>query len=274
MRADLHIHTTASDGAWSPEQVVRGAVDGRLDVVAVADHDTTVGVRPAIRASEGSTLTIVPALELSTSRDGRELHVLAYFVDLDASVLRRYEERARSSRLARMRTMVARLTEAGVPVDMDAVLASAGGESGVVGRPHLAAALVRAGHVSSIAEAFDRYIGDGLPAFEPTAMMDPVAAVELARECGGVAVWAHPPGDLVDKVLPDLVRAGLRGLETYRPQSHPQQIRRLEGIARTAGLFTTGGSDWHSPERNEPLGAFHVSGEGLARFLEEGGLSS
>jgi predicted metal-dependent phosphoesterase TrpH len=272
VRADLHIHTTASDGSWAPEAVVRGALLGELDLVAIADHDTTLSVRPAIQAAQGTPLHVVPALELSTSRQARELHILAYFIDLDAPPLRRHEERARTSRLLRMETMVARLKQAGVGVEMEAVLSAAGGDHGVVGRPHLALALVRAGLVGSIEEAFDLYIGDRLPAFEPTALLDPVEGIALAGACGGIAVWAHPPGDLVDGLLPELVRAGLRGLETYRPQSQPQQVRRLEGVARSAGLLTTGGSDWHSPERNEPLGTFHVAGSRIGRFLEAGGL--
>jgi hypothetical protein len=272
MRVDLHVHTTASDGAWTPEEVVLGAAAGRLDVIAVADHDTTVGVPVAARAAEGTPVRVIPAIELSTTRQGRELHILGYFIDLNAPPLRRHQERARTARLARMETMIGKLREAGVEVEMAAVLAAAGGDLGVVGRPHLAAALVGAGYAGSIGEAFDLYIGDGLPAFEPTALLDPVAGVSLAAEAGGIPVWAHPPGDLVDALLPELVRAGLRGLETYRPQSLPQQVKRLEGVARSAGLFTTGGSDWHSLERNEPLGAFYLESDRVSAFLRAGGL--
>jgi predicted metal-dependent phosphoesterase TrpH len=272
MGVDLHIHTTASDGAWTPEEVVQGALAGALDVIAVSDHDTTLGSTRATAASRETSLRVIPAIELSTSRQGRELHILGYFVDVESTARRAHEARARTVRLTRMQKMVDRLNEAGVPVQMEAVLAAAGGDSGVVGRPHLAEALVGAGHAVSIADAFDRYIADGLPAFVPTALMEPVEGVRLAIAAGGLAVWAHPPGDLIDAVLPELVRAGLRGLETYRPQSLAQQIRRLEGVARSAGLFTTGGSDWHSLERNEPLGAFSVATERVQGFLEAGGL--
>jgi predicted metal-dependent phosphoesterase TrpH len=272
MGVDLHIHTTASDGAWTPEEVVHGAIAGALDVIAVSDHDTTLGSARATTASRGTALRVIPAIELSTSRQGRELHILGYFIDIEAAPLRAHQERARTVRLTRMQKMVDRLNEAGVHVQMDAVLAAAGGDSGVVARPHLAQALVRAGHAVSIADAFDRYIADGLPAFVPTALMDPSEGVRLALASGGIPVWAHPPGDLVDTLLPELVRAGLRGLETYRPQSLAQQIRRLEGVARSAGLFTTGGSDWHSLERNEPLGAFSVPTDRVQGFLEAGGL--
>jgi predicted metal-dependent phosphoesterase TrpH len=171
-----------------------------------------------------------------------------------------------------METMVARLRRAGLNVTVEAVLAAAAEAPTAVGRPHLARALVAAGEVASIDEAFDRYIGDGLPAFEPTAMLDPVAGVELTVAAGGLAVWAHPPWDLIDALLPELVRAGLHGLEAYRPLSTGEQIRRLETVARSAGLVTTGGSDWHSPERNGPLGSFFLSSDRIARFLEAVGI--
>jgi predicted metal-dependent phosphoesterase TrpH len=272
MRADLHVHTTASDGAWTPEQVVQAASQGGLDLIAVTDHDTIEGVASAQAQAGKSGIRVLPAIELSTTRNGRELHVLAFMVDVDAPALRAYEQRARGGRLARMEVMVARLRGAGLNVTMEAVLSAAATTPASVGRPHLAQALVTAGEVRSLDEAFERYIGDGLPAFEPTALLDPVAGIELARAAGGFAVWAHPPGDLLDPLLPELVRAGLRGLEAYRPLSTGEQIRRLERIARSAGLLATGGSDWHSPERNGRLGSFYLGAERISAFLEAAGV--
>jgi predicted metal-dependent phosphoesterase TrpH len=271
MRADLHVHTTASDGAWSPEQVVLGAAQGGLDLIAIADHDSAAGIARASAQASTSGIRVLPAVELSTTRFRRELHVLAYMVDLTAPELRRHEERAQRSRMARMEVMIGRLQKAGVQVTMESVLAAAGETPAAVGRPHLARALVASGAVGSIDEAFDRYLGDGLPAFEPTAFLEPVGAVELARACGGMAVWAHPPMDLIDALLPELVRAGLRGIEVYRPLSTSEQIKRAESVAKSAGLFTTGGSDWHSLERNGPLGSFYLTEDRIARFLEAAG---
>jgi 3',5'-nucleoside bisphosphate phosphatase len=272
MRADLHVHTTASDGAWTPEQVVRGAAEGGLDLIAIADHDSTAGIVRATEHAGTTGVRVLPAIELSTTHKGRELHMLAYMVDLGAPELQKHEERAHGARLARMETMVARLQKAGVSVDMAAVLSAAGETPASVGRPHLARALVESGQVGSIDEAFDRYLADGLPFFEPTAFLDPVGAIELARACGGLPVWAHPPMDLVDGLLPDLVRAGMRGIEAYRPLSTGEQIRRSESVAKSAGLFPTGGSDWHSLERNGPLGSFFLSEQRLARFLQAAAL--
>jgi 3',5'-nucleoside bisphosphate phosphatase len=265
---DLHVHTTASDGSWGPTQVARGAKEGGLDAFAIADHDTTAGVVEAASAAEG--LRIIPAVELSTTRDGRELHVLAYFIDPDATCLRNHEKFASEARTERMRTMLARLERLGIHIDLEAVLEIAGAGGRVLGRPHLARAIVNAGHADTIEEAFGRYIGDGLPAFEPTALMDPIDAVKLAHDAGGFAVWAHPPSDMIDSVLPGVVKAGLKGIEVYRPLSTPEQIKRLEGISKSAGLLRTGGSDWHSPERNGRLGDFAVTQERLSAFLEAG----
>jgi predicted metal-dependent phosphoesterase TrpH len=271
MRLDLHIHTTASDGAWSPAAVARGAA-GRLDVIAITDHDTVAGVDAARRAVEGLPLHIIPAVELSSTHRGRDVHVLGYFVDPEAPPLRAHEALAEVGRERRMAEMIDRLREQGVHVEMEAVLAAAGPERGSIGRPHLARALVQAGHAQSIPDAFDRLIGDAHAAFVPTALLDPAGAVDVIRAAGGIAVWAHPPVDLIDELLPGLVRAGLRGLEVYRPRVDVAQMGRLERTARSAGLVVTGGSDWHTPDAGSALGDFHVTGDELTRFLEEGGM--
>ena len=271
MRLDLHIHTTASDGAWSPSAVARAAA-GRLDVIAVTDHDTTAGIAAARAAAQGLPLQIIPGTELSSTYKGRDIHVLGYFVDPEAKALREHAARAETGRERRMEGMIQRLRGQGVNVDMEAVLAAAGPDRGSIGRPHLAKVLVEAGHATSIPDAFDRWIGDAHPAFLPTALLEPPAAVEVVKAAGGIPVWAHPPLDVLDTLLPPLVRAGLRGLEVYRPRADPQQMATLERTARSAGLVVTGGSDWHSPNAGSALGDFHVTSDELSRFLEEGGM--
>ena len=271
MRLDLHIHTTASDGAWSPAAVARGAA-GKLDVIAITDHDTVAGVDAARRSAEGLPLHVIPAVELSSTYRGRDIHVLGYFVDLDAPALRAHEAHAEQARERRMVEMIGRLGAQGIHVRMEAVLAVAGPERGSLGRPHLAKALVESGHAFSVSDAFDRFIGDGHAAFVPTALVDPPGAVGIVRDAGGIAVWAHPPTDLVDTLLPGLVRAGLRGIEVYRPRIDAEQMGRLERTARSSGLVVTGGSDWHTPDAGSELGDFHVTGDELSRFLEEGGM--
>lgn len=272
MRLDLHIHTVASDGAWSPEAVVEGAVAGRLDVIAITDHDTTDGVGPAKAAAAGRNLEVVAGAELSSTWEGRELHVLGYFLDPEAPALVRHRTRARVLRRTRLERMVGRLAKVGVHVEMEAVVRAAGPDTSVLARPHLARALVEAGYVASVPEAFDRYLADHHPAFLPTALQDPTEAIEVILESGGIPVWAHPPLELLDTVLPALVRAGLRGLEVLRPRTSPRVRKRLLAAAAGAGLLVTGGSDWHDPDRGDPLGAFWVTGEEVAELLEEGGL--
>jgi predicted metal-dependent phosphoesterase TrpH len=271
MRLDLHVHTTASDGVWSPAAVAHHAV-GRLDVIAITDHDTVAGIDRARRAAEGQPLHVIPAVELSSTFNGRDVHVLGYFVDPEAPALLDHETRAMGARERRMEEMIGRLREQGIEVDMDAVLHAAGPERGSIGRPHLARVLVAEGHARNVPDAFDRWIGDAHRAFVSTALLDPAGAVAVVRAAGGIAVWAHPPADLIDVLLPSLVKSGLRGLEVYRPRVSPRRVVRLEGIARTAGLVVTGGSDWHTPEAGSDLGDFHVTGEELAPFLEEGGM--
>lgn len=272
MRLDLHVHTTASDGSLSPEAVVDRAVAGGLHVLGIADHDTAAGSRAA-RASVGRRpIQVVPAIELSTTRGREELHVLGYFLDLDAPALRAHEERSGRRRRERLREIVDRLARQGVEVEFEAVLRLAGDEVGSLGRPHLARALVEAGHVATIPEAFDRFIGDHAPAFVPTALLDPAAGVRVILESGGIPVWAHPPMESVEAMLPELVAAGLRGLEVYRPFNAPAQVRRLKTLARRHDLLLSGGSDFHDPDRGAELGAFFVTDREVAGLLEAGGL--
>lgn len=269
MRIDLHLHSTASDGTLSPAVLVDAAVSARLDLIALSDHDTVGGVEGAMAAARGRPVEVIPALEVSSTFGNREIHILGYDVDPTETRLARHAVRAADLRAERIRRMTVLLGEQGIEVTMEAVVEAAGPEAYALGRPHLARALVAAGHVGSVPEAFDRYIGDGHPAFLPTRLVNPEEAVGLIRDAGGTAVWAHPPQDLVDELLPALVGAGLRGLEIYRPRAGADRMLRLEHVARTAGLLRTGGSDWHGVENNGPLGAFWVTEEEVGGFLDE-----
>jgi predicted metal-dependent phosphoesterase TrpH len=271
VRVDLHIHSTASDGAWSPEAVVRGAGAGQLNVIALADHDTVSGFAAADAVGNAIGVRVVPALEVSSTYQNVDIHVLGYFVDPDAPSLAAHTERAGRRRQERMREMLERLAAQGIQVGYTAVEEAAGPARDVIGRPHLARALVAAGHATSIHDAFDRLIGDRHPAFVPTELLDPVGAVEVVKSAGGIPVWAHPPAALLDELLPRLTRAGLGGLEVWRPRNHRPEIDRYEGTCRTSGLLMSGGSDWHSPDGGTALGDFAVNGENIAPLLAAGG---
>jgi hypothetical protein len=160
----------------------------------------------------------------------------------------------------------------GVHVTFADVEAAAGPDVVNLGRPHLAKALVAAGHVSSVTEAFNTLIGDQHHAFVPTRLLDPTEAVALVLRAGGIPVWAHPPGDLLDALLPTLIRSGLRGLEVYRPTNSRTDVVRLEGICRSTGLLVSGGSDWHTPDSGVALGAFHVTADEIECLLAAGGM--
>jgi len=272
MRLDLHIHTTASDGDLPPQDVLARCEAARLDVIALADHDTTAGVRRLNRLGVQGPIQVVPALEVSSTMDQRELHFLGFFVDPYADVVFRHEERAIRLREKRMQGMIQRLGDQGIEVTLEAVAAVAGPDRTALSRPHLARALVGAGYVTTVPEAFDRYIGDGHPAFLPTSLLSPEEAIELILDAGGIPVWAHPPEDRVESLLPRLVQAGLRGLEVYRPRHPARYTLRLEGLCRAWKLVVTGGSDWHGPDRGAELGDFFVTAEEVSALLEEGGM--
>jgi predicted metal-dependent phosphoesterase TrpH len=272
VRLDLHIHSSASDGAWSPEAVVRGAAAGQLDVIALADHDTISGFAAAERLGKEIDVHVVPALEVSSTYRDIDIHVLGYFVDPAAPPLAALTERARRRRQQRMHEMIERLRAQAIYVTFASVEEAAGPAGDVIGRPHLAKALVAAGHATSIHDAFDRLIGDRHPAFVPTELFDPAGAVEVVKSAGGIPVWAHPPAALMDELLPQLMRAGLRGLEVWRPRNQRPDIERYEAICRSSGLLMSGGSDWHSPDGGTALGDFAVSGENVEALLAAGGI--
>jgi 3',5'-nucleoside bisphosphate phosphatase len=270
LRIDLHIHSTASDGSLPPAALAHAARAGGLHVIAVADHDTIAGVSVARQAAEG-LIHVIPALELSTHHDAGELHMLGYYVDLQDEKLLSFSSRASTRREERMRDMIHRLGEVGVHVKFEDVLAAAGPRPESIGRPHLARALVQRGHVPTVAEAFDRYIGDDGPAFVATRMLSPAEAIELIHAAGGTAVWAHPRSDVLEPMLPALVEQGLDGLECYRPRVGPAEADRILALAARHQLVVTGGSDWHG-DWHGPLGSFFVEREDVAAFLEIGGI--
>ncbi len=271
MRIDLHIHTTASDGAWTPEAVVGGAIRGGLDIIAVTDHDTVAAVRSAQRSASELGLSILTGIEVSSTHEGRDVHILGYGLDLGDPALVGYCARASTGRADRMREMLSRLANLGIQVDFSEVVEAAGPDFVNIGRPHLARVLVARGFASSIPNAFDTLIGDGLPAFVPTGLLSPLGAVDLIRAAGGLPIWAHPPASLLDGLLPPLVSHGLRGLEAYRPGHSSGDVSRLEELCHSQGLVATGGSDWHTPDAGSVLGDFAVSSEQVGAFLDEVG---
>jgi predicted metal-dependent phosphoesterase TrpH len=243
MRADLHAHTTASDGSLSPSALVGLARDVGLDVLAVTDHDSVAGIPEALAAARGTPVRLVPAVELSAVWEGRDVHVLGYFVDFEDRVLLRHLIDLREARLRRAETIVASLTDAGYNIDIQDVLALAAG--GSVGRSHVARALVNQGHAATVSDAFTRFLGRGCPFYVPKDVRSPVEVLDVVQSAGGVPVLAHPGVTKVDALITPLVVAGLGGIEAYHAEHTAEQRAHYAWLARSLGLVATGGSDYH-----------------------------
>lgn len=250
-RVDLHIHSTASDGVYSPSEVVRLALEAGLTVMALTDHDTLSGVGEASRAAAGTGLEVIPGVEINSEGDWGDLHLLGYFVDVENGPLQERLQVVRDARLGRAYAMVKRLAEMGMLLEWERVLELASGES--VGRPHVARALLERGYVQTQQEAFDRYISNDGPAYVSRLRLTPPEVIHLVLEAGGVPVLAHPAhsGPAIVAHIPELVTYGLRGLEVYYPHHMPRDILTLLRLCRRHNLFATGGSDFHGVHHGE-----------------------
>lgn len=261
---DLHTHSTASDGVLAPAALVELAGARGLRVLALTDHDTTAGVAEATAAARARGLRLIPGVELSTHVEVGEVHVLGYFVDPAHPGLAAALARFRDAREGRARQIVERLGAAGVPIRYERVLRFAG--EGAIGRPHIARALIEAGHAVSISDAFDRYLARGRPGYVERYRLTPPEAVRLIRTAGGVPVLAHPhSADNLEALLPALVATGLGGLECYYGDYDDLRKQELLALARRYDLVPTGGTDFHGPGIHQrPLGGTPVPLESVA----------
>jgi len=243
---DLHSHTTASDGTLAPRELVRLAARHGVRVLAVTDHDSTSGVREAIdEARSLASLEIVPGLEINCDVPGAEIHVLGYCVDWEAPWFQEFLGAQREERRQRVYRIAERLAELGMPIEPDAVFALV--KEGSAGRPHVAQAMVDRGYVKSIREAFDRYLSLNGPANVPRRRLTPAEAVRIIRRARGVPVLAHPGLANRDELIPELVDAGLLGIEAFYPEHSSGQITMYREMCARLGLVATGGSDFHGP---------------------------
>jgi predicted metal-dependent phosphoesterase TrpH len=270
MKVDLHLHTTASDGSLSPSAVVWAARAGGLDVIAITDHDTCAGVAEATAALPDA-LHVVAGVELSTTLEGSELHILGYFIDPNNAELLAHAEQAVIARRIRVERMLDMLRKYSIHVTLEEVLESAEGSTRILGRPHVARALQKKGYVQTPAEAFDRFLGDAGPCFLPTELLNPAAAISMIKQAGGVALWAHPRADILERELPRLVDWGIDGLECFRPRATIDDIATIQRYAAASNLLVSGGSDWHGTWHGR-LGDFYVDGAEISRLLEVGGI--
>ena len=243
---DLHSHTTASDGTLGPAELVREAVRRGVRVLAVTDHDSTEGLAEAMaEAARHPPLQIVPGIEINCDIEGAEIHILGYCMDYEVAWFRDFCHRQREERRARVHRMADRLAELGMPIDPEAVFAIV--REGSAGRPHVAQVMVDHGYVKSVREAFDRFLSANGPANVPRKRFTPVEAVRIIRRARGVPVLAHPGLANRDELIPELVEAGLMGIETFYPEHSAGQITAYRGMCMRLGLIATGGSDFHGP---------------------------
>ncbi len=268
---DLHTHSTASDGIYSPTELLQRAHEVGLRVLALTDHDSTAGLDEASEAALHLAIDFIPGIEINTDVGQDEIHVLGYYLEYQRPEFQAILRVLRDSRIHRGQRMVELLNQQGVNITWERVRQIA---QGAVGRPHVARALLEAGYVQSIGEAFDKYIGKGCPAYVPRYKLMPVDAIRLIRSANGLPVMAHPitvPGlDELRKWLPELVTEGLVGLETYYGPYTPEQVQELHELADQYHLIPTGGTDFHGPGIHPtPLGGRFVPFEAVERLKAE-----
>ncbi len=266
-KIDLHSHSLASDGELDAAEVAARARAGGLSVWALSDHDTVAGLQRAAAAAERHGLRFVPGIELSAFLAAREIHVLGHFVDPDHPALRRFEDTLAEHRRDRMERIVEKLGALNVRVRVEDIERWSGGKT--IGRPHVARAIMEAGFVGSIKEAFDRFLADGKPAFVPRFRLEVAEAVSLVHGAGGTATIAHPGvSRLGTKEIERLRAAGVDGLEVHHADQDPGMRERLLRVAERLDMVPTAGSDYHgenvSPDRR--FGDVTMPAEDLARL--------
>jgi len=262
MKIDLHMHTTYSDGAFSPTELVLKAKEVGLDVISITDHDSVNGLKEAMAVGKEIGIEVIPGLEISTDLDEKEIHLLAYFIDIDNDELQKYLSFFRDERLYRAKRIVQKLRNLGFSITIDDVIDHA--QNSAIGRPHIAYAMVNLGLINNYYEAFEKYIGDYGPAFERKIHVSPQSATKLISDAGGLSFIAHP-GYMKESILTDLIKAGIDGIEVIHPGHSENQINFYRGIVNQYCLLEAGGSDFHGGKKEDgnSLGKYLISPNNL-----------
>jgi predicted metal-dependent phosphoesterase TrpH len=243
---DLHMHTTASDGRSSPEDLVRRAYDAGIRTMSVTDHDTMAAFRQAEQAAASLGMTVIPGIEITSVHRGKDVHVLAYFLSESAPGLQDLLTSQRKQRVDRAVEIARRLAGLGAPIDVQPFIEAAAAPGGkAIARPQIAQALIVAGHVASVAEAFDKYLGEDSPAYVPHTGASPAEVVALVTAGGGIASLAHPGYRPQDEIIPGLIEGGLEAIEVFHSSHDTEAQARYLEIATRHNLLVTGGSDYH-----------------------------
>ena len=247
MYADLHIHTAYSDGSFLPATIIRHAVKNNLKIISITDHDSVDGIAASIEEGEKSYVEVIPGIEISTTVDTGEIHILGYFIDYEDEYFVKNLKRIQEIRLKRMSVMVDKLNRLMIDIDLNELIEYAASSS--IGRLHLAHFLKKKGIVGSAYEAFDRYIGSGKPAYEKMNALSPEEGIELISNAGGIPVLSHPGLTRRDDLIDEMIHAGLRGLEVYHSGHSEEDTNRYFQMTRDKGLLVTGGSDCHGEKK-------------------------
>jgi len=247
-KVDLHTHTTHSDGANTPEELIKKAKAAGIDVLSITDHDNINGIKEAIRIGKSYGIEIIPGVEISSEISNREIHILGYFFDIENQELEHYLNFFRTERVKRAGRIVNKLKSFGFNITLEDVLEKA--KNSAVGRPHIAQVMLEKGIVSSYYEAFNKYIGNGSPAHEKKVHLSPQSAFRIINDAGGLSFIAHP-GNLQESLLKDLIESGVDGIEVTHPSHSPQQRKFYKGIVNSYFLLESGGSDYHGGKRED-----------------------
>ena len=266
---DLHLHTTASDGRCSPRELVEQAAAAGLSVIAATDHDTTASVEEVRLLAAQRGIESIAGIEITAIEDGRDIHVLGYFLNSGDAQFFEFLARQRRTRVDRVHAIAARLAELGMPVDLRQVLEAAGQQTArAIGRPQVARAMVDAGHVATTHEAFDKWLGREQPAFVPRSGPSPETVIATIHRATGLASLAHPGRTLIDDRIPALRDAGLDALEVYHSDHDAATAARYRLLADELGLLMTGGSDYHGdPAHGVSIGTSTLPPSAWERLL-------
>jgi len=255
--ADLHVHTSESDGTFTPKQLVKESLARNLSAIAIVDHDTVGAISEAMEAAQGVDLEIIPGIELTAQYENQEIHILGYFIDCQNKALLEKLELVQLNRIQRVHKIVNNLEGEGVKLNAQTVFDISG--KGTVGRMHIARALLKEGWVTTTAEAFRKYIGDKSPAYVLGFSLSPLEAINLIKGAGGVAVLAHPYILHNDELITELAGYGLQGIEVYYPEHSQSMVNFYLDLAKKLNLLVTGGSDFHGSVKPEiKLGAIKI----------------
>lgn len=247
-KVDLHMHTFHSDGFYSPQEVVQKAFEAGIGTISITDHDSVNGLKDAINAGNQYEIEVIPGVEISTDISNREIHILGYFVNPSNRELEHYLSFFRDERIKRAGRIVDKLKVLGLEITLEDVLEKA--KNGAVGRPHIAHALAEKKLISSYFEAFNKYIGNGCPAYERKVHVSPQSAFKIINDAGGLSFIAHP-GNLPEVIIKELIDAGVDGIEVIHPSHLPNKVKYYRGIVNEYFLLESGGSDFHGGDRND-----------------------